>query len=68
VVLSKSSEGLVALEVHNDGIALPVDFDRNRVSSLGLQLIQTLAKQLDAELSVRRTPDTSFQLSFTAQV
>jgi PAS domain S-box-containing protein len=67
VELSKTSAGVVTLEVHNDGIALPADFERTRATSLGLQLIATLASQLGARLSVRREPATSFQLSFSAQ-
>jgi len=51
------------LAVINDGNAPPPDFDPTRAASLGLQLVTTLAAQLDGELLWRRDgQDTCFEV------
>jgi two-component sensor histidine kinase len=57
----------LALRVEDDGVGMPAHVDLSRSGRLGLQLVRTLAGQLDAELSVRREGGTSFELSFLAK-
>ena len=52
------------LSVLDDGVGLPNDHDPLRASSLGLQLVRTLAEQLEATLEVTPRPGTGFSLSF----
>jgi two-component sensor histidine kinase len=65
VRLAKVGPGTVGLTVGNDGIALPETFETRSSRSLGLNLVTTLARQLQARLEVSRRPGTSFQLQFT---
>lgn len=59
-----SDEKVAVLTVQNSGTPLPEDFDLNKVSSLGLQLVTGLAEQLSGILEVRREPQTAFVLRF----
>jgi PAS domain S-box-containing protein len=54
----------VRLRVADDGIGLSAPVDQLGKTSLGLQLVQALARQLQAELSVSGHGGTSFQLVF----
>jgi two-component system, sensor histidine kinase PdtaS len=55
----------VKLVVSDDGIGLPPGWDAPRDRrSLGLALVTTLAKQLDATIDVGSGPGTSFALTF----
>jgi PAS domain S-box-containing protein len=64
VEFSRTTENGVRLAVKNDGIGLPDDFESPSSPSLGLHLVSTLARQLDAELQVTRDHGTTFQLRF----
>ncbi len=45
------------LEVSDDGIGLPADFDINQTDSLGLQIVKTLtANELGGKIEVHRVP------------
>lgn len=69
VELSKLDQGRLRLTVKDDGVGLPRGFEIRTASSLGLQLICTLAEQLEADLEVdSRGGGTSFQLTFPAEV
>lgn len=54
------------LEVIDDGIGLPENFDFDKIESLGVTLIQTLATQLNADYTVETDPGsgTSISVSF----
>ncbi len=64
-------EGAIEIEVRDDGVGLPQDFNLNKNESLGLYLIQALVEQLEAELVVESDKDerkgSSFLISFEAQ-
>jgi len=56
--------GRLRLTVRDDGIGLPPGFAIDRAESLGLQLVHTLAEQLDAVLVVRSDGGAAFELTF----
>jgi two-component sensor histidine kinase len=51
VVCRASPEGLITIEVADDGVGLPEGFDASAGGGLGFQLMRSLADELDAELS-----------------
>jgi len=51
VVCRDSPEGLITIEVADDGVGLPEGFDASAGGGLGFQLMRSLADELDAKLS-----------------
>jgi two-component sensor histidine kinase len=64
VELARTDGGQLCLLVADDGVGLPEGFAVQEASTLGLRLIGTLARQLDAKLTVRQSHGTSFELTF----
>lgn len=64
VEFARTDQRRARLAVFNDGVGLPANFDPERDSSLGMQLVATLASQLNSALDVVRAPGTTFQLEF----
>jgi two-component sensor histidine kinase len=62
----KQNKGKVALEVFDTGIGLPETAALNGAETIGLKLISLLARQLDAELSIKRERGTAFHFEFEA--
>lgn len=58
----------VTLRIHDDGRGLPDDFDIERPTSLGFEIIRTLTEQLEGTLEVRRNGGTEFVLRFRQEV
>ena len=54
----------IKLSIADNGVGLPDEFEKMQSDTLGLQLVTTLAEQLDAELTVNTAQGTEFQLSF----
>ncbi len=52
------------LEVADDGVGLPADFEHRRAGSLGLQLAFDLARQLHGNLEIGAGPGARFSLVF----
>lgn len=52
------------LAVSDDGIGLPPGFAIEKATSMGLQLVRTLAKQLGADLTTRSDNGATFELVF----
>jgi two-component sensor histidine kinase len=52
------------LTVRDDGIGLPFEKDWRQANTLGLRLVQMLAKQLHAAVDVRNDSGTEFIISF----
>ena len=50
------------MEVADDGIGFPDDLDVRHVTTLGLQLVQTLAQQMRAEVELVRGSGTAFRI------
>ena len=67
VELAPAGAGGVRLAVSDDGIGLAEGFDIARSPSLGLQIVQTLAKQLDARLEVDVAGGTRFRMTVPAE-
>jgi two-component sensor histidine kinase len=66
VELERLDEALVRLAVVDDGMGLPGSFQGADSRSLGMQLVSTLAEQLDGELRIERQGGTRFELRFPA--
>ena len=64
VEIRRISPERLRLVVADDGVGLPPSVYPRDTSSLGLQLVSTLAEQLDAELQVERDGGTTFRLEF----
>ncbi len=64
VRLHRLGEGRCALEVDDDGVGLPPGLDVERTTTLGLQLVTTLATQLRGSFEVHRGQGTRFVLEF----
>ena len=62
----------IEIEVSDNGVGLPDNFNLKKNDSLGLYLIQALAEQLNAELVIKSTKQgvegSSFLIRFEAQV
>ena len=61
----------IEIELSDNGVGLPKNFELNKGDSLGMYLIQALAEQLNAELVVKSTEQgikgSSFLIRFEAQ-
>jgi two-component sensor histidine kinase len=54
------------LSVSNDGIKLPEDFDIASSTTLGLELVTSLSKQLKGAITMSSGDVTEFRLEFKA--
>jgi len=57
--------GCVCLSVCDNGVGLPPGMDWRHSTSLGLRLVQMLARQVEGEIDLSTEKGTSFQLKFT---
>lgn len=64
VAVRQGADGAVELAVSNDGVAIDASLDLERTGTLGLQLVQLLARQLDGTLEVERAGPVRFGLRF----
>lgn len=62
--LRPADPGSLTLTVADDGVGLPEGFDARRTSSLGLQLVNTLARQLGGEVLVSEGAGAEFSITF----
>lgn len=65
--LKRIDEGTLELVVEDDGIGLPPDLDVENSDTLGLQLVTTLATQVDGLLEVSNDNGARFRLIFKEQ-
>ncbi|MEW5957310.1 MAG: histidine kinase dimerization/phosphoacceptor domain -containing protein, partial [Chloroflexota bacterium] len=64
IELDASANQQVTLTIADNGVGFPLDFDIQHSDSLGLKLVYTLARQLDATIERRNSAGTEFKLSF----
>jgi len=64
VELRAGSDQTLSLKVADDGVGLPAGLDILQNNSLGLQLINSLVKQIDGTLVVETSSGAAFQVSF----
>ena len=57
-------DNLVKLEIGDNGIGLPAEFQKMQSDTLGLQLVTTLAEQLDATLEVDSDGGAHYKITF----
>ncbi|HLP12003.1 MAG TPA: PAS domain S-box protein [Flavobacteriales bacterium] len=57
-------KGIVEIDVADNGVGLPKDFDVNKTNTLGLQLVSTLTEQLDGKLTVMNDGGARFMITF----
>lgn len=66
IALTAVDDGRLRLTVSDDGVGLPPGFDIRSAPSMGLQLVATLAEQLDGTLVVTSAGGAAFELTFAA--
>jgi PAS domain S-box-containing protein len=64
VSLCEDAQGMVRLGVRDNGIGFPPQMDWEQSSSLGLGIVKTLTRQLNAKVEVKNTQGTEFTLQF----
>ncbi len=65
--LRRRPDGAAELRVEDNGVGLGAEVDFHRTESLGLQIVNLLAGQLDATLEVDQTKGTGIALIFKEQ-
>ena len=67
VGLKPRTDGLVVLEVADDGVGLPAGLDFRETESMGLQIAISLVKNLQGQIELYRESGTIFQIVFSPQ-
>jgi two-component sensor histidine kinase len=67
VRLDSDADGAIALTIGDTGVGLPPDTVLGQTDSLGLQLVDTLVKQLKGKIVISRELGTQFHITFTPQ-
>jgi PAS domain S-box-containing protein len=63
VAFCRMESGNLSLSCHDDGVGMPERLDWENAPSLGLKIVQILAKQLKGQLSLDRRVGTRFELT-----
>lgn len=66
-VWAEHKDNAITLVVADDGEGLPAGYEKRAASSLGLQIVGMLAKQLRGKLTVESCQGASFRLDFPCQ-
>lgn len=64
IAVHRSADHLIELTVSDNGVGFPADFDIHQTTTLGWQLIHSLAGQLDADIAVRNGNGVAIQIQF----
>jgi PAS domain S-box-containing protein len=68
VGMREMGDGVLQLDIRDDGIGLHEDIDPDTSKTLGLNLVSILTRQLQGTLNVERNGGTCFSISFTGMV
>lgn len=60
----KKVKKILKLEIKDNGVDLPVEFEDMNSDTLGLQLLVTLTEQLDVELKLDGKGGTKYLINF----
>ncbi|MCL5035898.1 MAG: PAS domain S-box protein [Chloroflexi bacterium] len=66
IVLNNDKEKFI-LAIKDDGVGMPANIDYKKTDTLGLQLVKTLAEQLDGNIELIRERGTEFKIEFYKQ-
>lgn len=64
VGITRDSQGSCVLTVEDNGIGFPASLDFNKSSSLGLQLVNMLTRQLGGAITIERSDGTRVSIAF----
>jgi PAS domain S-box-containing protein len=64
VICRSDSDGLVTLDVSDNGAGIPPDIDIRTTETLGLQIVNMLTNQLRGTIDLERTNGTLFRIRF----
>ena len=64
VEMRSNDKGMYQLTVWDDGIGMPIEIDYRKTSSLGLQLVNSLTRQLGGTLDMNNETGTRFTIEF----
>jgi len=64
IVNMRRDKDMITLEVSDNGIGLPANFEVEKASTLGLQLVTTLVDQLEGDMMIDVDNGTSFKITF----
>ncbi|MBK8023298.1 MAG: PAS domain S-box protein [Chloroflexi bacterium] len=64
IFLDRDDDGLYTVMVRDDGVGLPEGLNVHRTESLGLQLVTSLASQINATIGLQRHYGTTFEIRF----
>lgn len=64
VRLSRNDENTICLTVSDDGVGIPEEIDIHKTTSLGIQLVTLLSRQIRATVELKRDGGTTFTISF----
>ncbi len=66
-LIIKEVDGKIHLEVSDNGVGMPKDYNPQESDSLGIYLVHALVEQLDATMEIRNEKGTRFLLTFDKQ-
>ncbi len=65
VSLQKNENSQIMLQVKDDGVGFPEDFDFINVDSLGLKLVRILTRQIEGEMKISTLNGACFTITFS---
>lgn len=64
ITMLRNRDNRILMRIEDNGVGLPDDFEKVNRSSLGMTLISTLSRQLEAKMDVRNEKGTCFEFVF----
>lgn len=64
LTLQENAQRQITLQISDTGVGVPAQLDFHRAASLGWQLVNTLAEQIQGEIKLERHGGTKFTLTF----